>query len=369
MPSDLLRIVCFISDLDGGGAQRTMINLVKELPGHGIQPHLIVGRADGPLREAVPKKCEFTDLNLARTRQALWPLRAKIRELQPDLVFSTMLASNIIAAGSRLMLARAPKLVLRETNSHRARADLSGLTRRLAGWVYRQADGVVALSEGVRRELIEDYRLSENKVKTIHNPINLEHLKKNNSPAPWKDGAPVVLAAGRLTRQKGFDILLHGFAKSGSNWRLAIIGDGPDKAAIQTLANELGIGSQVMLPGFISDPIPWFKNAELFVLSSRWEGFGHVIVEAMACGTPVIATDCPWGPTDIITHKETGWLVESENTEALAEAIRRLTLDDAERCRLGSASIPAAERFAAPAISHQYAELFGSILSHGRGVL
>ena len=168
--------------------------------------------------------------------------------------------------------------------------------------------------------------------------------------------------AGRLVRQKGFDILLRAFAAMGAaGCRLAILGEGAERGTLTTLAGELGLSERIIMPGHVADPAPWFAHAAAFALSSRWEGFGHVLVEAMACGSPVVAFDCPHGPADIIEDGETGLLVPPQDAGALAGALDRVIEDREFAGRLGDAGQRAAGRFSAPAIARTYAALFDDL--------
>ena len=275
-----------------------------------------------------------------------------------------MLGTNILAATSMVGLDNPPALVVRETNSHRARGDLSFAQRAAAGWVYRSAPAVVALSEGVRRELMEDYRLEPGRVVTIHNPVDIEVFRSRASASacPWPGDGPVVVAAGRLVRQKGFDILLRAFAAmTSASARLAILGEGPEREALTTLAGELRVWERLIMPGHVTDPAPWFAHADAFALSSRWEGFGHVLVEAMACGAPVVAFNCPYGPTDIIQNEKTGLLLPPGDTHALTEGLDRLLADPELAGRLRSAGQMEARRFSAAGIARRYATLFDEL--------
>ena len=353
----------FLSDLDGGGAQRTTINLVRHWPEDRRRPTLAVARASGAGRPWLDG-IDPVDLGAGRLRRAFLPLRRLIGREKPDVVYSTMVGANIVTAASMIGLRHLPLLVVRETNSHRARDDLSRAQRAAAGWAYRRAAAVVALSEGVRRELIEDYRLEPGRVVTIHNPVDVDDFRKraSGSARPWQDGGPMVVAAGRLARQKGFDILLRAFAAMrASDVRLAILGEGPDRDALMGLAGELGLRERLIMPGHVADPAPWFAHAAAFALSSRWEGFGHVLVEAMACDTPVVAFDCPHGPADIVEDGETGTLVPPQDADALARALDRAIGNPAFAGRLCDAGQRAAMRFSAPAIARTYAELFDNL--------
>ncbi len=358
----------FLSDLDGGGAQRTTINLVRHWPEDRTRPVLAVARAAGPGRPWLDG-IHPVDLGAGRLRRAFLPLRRLIRRRRPELVYSTMVGANIVAATSVIGLRRPPLLVARETNSHRARGDLSRAQRGAAGWAYRRAAAVVALSEGVRGELVEDCRLELERVVTIHNPVDVDDFQKRarGSARPWPGEGPMVVAAGRLVRQKGFDILLRAFAQLRTkDARLAILGEGSDREALMRLAGELGVAERIVIPGHVADIAPWFAHAAAFALSSRWEGFGHVIVEAMACGAPVVAFDCPHGPADIIEDGRTGVLVPPLDGDALAAALDRVLGDGEFAQRLRAAGRPAAMRFSAPAIARAYAGLFDDLCAAAR---
>ncbi len=358
----------FLSDLDGGGAQRTTINLVRCWPEDRANPLLTVARASGTGRIWLDG-IKPVDLNAGQLRHALLPLRRLIRRRRPDVVYSTMVGANIVAATSVIGLRRPPLMVARETNSHRARGDLSRAQRRAAGWAYRRAAAVVALSEGVRGELIEDCRLEPERVVTIHNPVDVDDFSKwaSGSARPWEGVGPVVVGAGRLVRQKGFDILLRAFAGfSAPDARLAILGEGIERESLSRQARALGIAERIIMPGHVDNPAPWFNHAAAFALSSRWEGFGHVIVEAMACGAPVVAFDCPYGPADIVEDGKTGILLPPEDADAMASALNRVIRDPDLAARLGGAGRQAAKRFAAPIIARTYAALFDDLCATAR---
>jgi len=359
-----LRVMCVLPDLAVGGAQRTMVNLVNAFPDHGIDPSLVVTCARGPAEAWLARRDVLTSLDSGQVHRAWRPLRREIRRQKPDLVFSTMVDINILSAFA-MSGYRAPPLVVRETNSHRARGGLGRIRPALVRWAYRRAARVVALSDGVGEELIADYGLDPARVVTIHNPVDLEAF----SPAGRErhaGGPPTVLAVGRLQRQKGFDFLIDAFARlRTSSARLVLVGDGPDRAALEEQVRWLGLGDRVTFAGYASNPAEWMAKADLFVLSSRWEGFGHVIVEAMAAGAPVVAVDCPHGPRDIIASGENGVLVPAGDSVAdrLAAAIDGLLEDPDAAARLAERARHDAERFRPNRIAAQYADLFRRTLA------
>jgi glycosyltransferase involved in cell wall biosynthesis len=361
-----MRILCFLPDLGGGGAQRTLINLAAsfKLAGHDVI--LGAAQADGPARAWIDASVEMVAVGSGQLRNALFPLAKLLRERRPDVVLSSVLDANIVAAAARVF-AGTPRsgLVVRETNSQRARDDIGAVRRRLARHAYRSADAVVALSEGVRRELIEDFALRSDRVVTIHNPVEFDTLveeAKAAPPPPAKKDGLWIMGVGRLLRQKGYDRLIRAVASlQRPDVRLVLVGEGPDRAALQTQADELGIGDRLIMPGFVRQPMQWLAAADLFVLSSRWEGFGHVIVEAMAAGAPVIAFDCPHGPRDIIRNGENGILVPDADETALTAAISEL-LDNRDRAMAFATRAKAdAVRFSSATIAAQYLKLFAGL--------
>ena len=362
--------VFFLSDLDGGGAQRTTIDLVRHWPEDRPRPILAVARASGAGRRWLEGVAPI-DLGAGRLRWSLFSLRRLIRCRRPDIVYSTMVGANIVAATSTIGLRKPPLLVARESNNHRVRDDIPFLQRVAVGHVYRRAGAVVALTQDMRRALLEDYRLEPGRVVTIHNPVDVDDFRSRawDATRPWQGDGPVVVAAGRLVRQKGFDILLRAFAamRAGES-RLAILGEGPERDALATQAAALGVSGRLIMPGHVADPARWFAHAAAFVLSSRWEGFPHVLVEAMACGTPVAAFDCPHGPTDIIEDGKTALLVPPQDAHALARNLDRLLGNRELAGRLRDAAQRSASRFSAPAIARTYAALFDDLYVAARPV-
>ncbi len=364
-----LRVLCVLPDLDRGGAARTMVNLVNAFPGCGVEPRLVVFRGNGVARSWLDEPKRLLDLGLAHTRAAILPLRSALRAWGPDLVFSTMVDANIVAAFAAAGLRPRPIMVLRETNSHRARGDLGLLRRRAVAWAYRRADRLVALSGGVGRELVADYGLEPSRVVTVHNPVDVDGFRARaaaSGPPSWSDwasGGPVLVGVGRLTRQKGYDVLVDAMARlERRDARLVLLAEGPDRQALEARVAARGLRDRVRMPGFVEDPAPWLAHAAAFVLPSRWEGFGHVIVEAMACGAPVIATDCPYGPADIIRPGRTGLLVPPADPSALAAAIDGLLASPDVGRALAAAALADISRFSIGHIAGQYAGLFRELV-------
>jgi glycosyltransferase involved in cell wall biosynthesis len=239
------------------------------------------------------------------------------------------LATVAAARFSRVPL----RLVLSERNQISAKArEAAGawqqMLYRTVPYFYRAADAIVAVSGGVAADLAGFGRLPEKKIRVIHNPvfdIDVETRAQAPLTHPWfeRKGPPIILAVGRLHRQKGFDILLEAFAiaRAEVDCRLVILGEGPERTALLAMAERLGLAYDIDMPGFAENPFPLMRRAGVFVLSSRWEGFPNALVEAMACGAPVIAADCPSGPREILGGGRYGTLVPPENPQALGRAL------------------------------------------------
>ncbi len=367
MKTSPCRILFFLPDLDGGGSQRTLVNLAGALPRDRFTATLVAGRSDGPARDWLAGHVPLVDLQAPRLRWTLLPLRQRVKRERPHILFSSMPDANVAASLAVAGLRSRPGLILRETNSHRHREDLGWLHRKLIGWAYRRADAVVALSEGVRKELVEDCTLSPECTVTIHNPVNVADIAAATQAV--KDGiqevpstSQLIVGCGRLHRQKGFDLLIEAFADLDDvRARLVILGEGPERAALEALARTNGVADRVLMPGFESHPEKWLAQATIFVLPSRWEGFGHVLVEALAAGVPVVSAWAPHGPADILDDGETGIMVPTGNAAALGAAMDRLLIDEGLRGRLAGAGRKTAQRFSLPVIAGRYGDLIEDV--------
>lgn len=365
-----MRVLFFLSDLDGGGAQRTFVNLVNAMSQSDLEVALVVGRPGGAAQSWLRDEVVLFQLGVKRTRHAVRGLRQVVQKYQPDILVATMVDANIVATLAALGLRARTKVILRETNSHRARGDIRGLRRWLIKWAYRRADAVVSLSSGVGIELISEYRIEKKRVVTIGNPVDIHGITaksekfRGNTGTVKYNGVPILVAVGRLTRQKGFDLLIRAVSNVKFPFKLVILGEGPDRDILHDIAERQGMLDRLCMPGFVEDPISWLAHADLFVLSSRWEGFGHVIVEAMAAGIPVIATNCPYGPADIIENEVNGLLVPEGDIGALVDGIEELLKNKEKARKFVETGRKNLQCFDIKVIEAQYIELFRSICRH-----
>ena len=193
---------------------------------------------------------------------------------------------------------------------------------------YRSADTIIAVSNGVADDLSTMLKLKRNQINVIYNPVVSEHLIKNSREPvdhPWltSNKVPVILGVGRLTEAKNFNALIHAFSivVASIPARLIILGEGEQRDSLETIIDQLNLADQVDLPGFTNNPYPYMRCADLFVLSSIWEGLPTVLIEALSCGTKVVSTDCPSGPREILENGKWGTLVPVNNAEELANAM------------------------------------------------
>lgn len=334
------RLTLFIPSLNGGGAERVMVSLANGLSAKGLDVDLVLAREAGVYLTEVSRDVRIVDLGVRRTLETLWPLARYLRHERPATLISAMNYVNIIASWARRLSGAPCRLVLTEhANLSQLLADSSpamawGLPRLMRS-AYARADAIVAVSDGVADDLAAILRCNPRHIHTRHNPIETAALALKSTERldhPWfaPGQPPVVIAAGRLSPEKDFPTLIRAFSalRRRRPARLVILGEGGQRPALQALIDELGCGSDALLAGFQANPYKWMGRAAAFVLSSRWEGFGNVLVEAMACGTPVISTACPSGPEEILAGGRWGRLVAVGDADALADAIEQALLDE-----------------------------------------
>ena len=327
------KIALFFTGFAGGGAERVMIHLAEGLSERGNTVDLVVCNGRGPLRNEVPESVRLVNLGAPRIIASLPGLVRYLRRERPGVMLSAMASANCVAILARA-LARVPlRMVLSEHNMP-SLASAHGATLRarlmpkLMRWTYPAADCLVAVSYGVADDLSKIIELPRNRIEVIYNPVvtkRLNTLKEYPLNHSWfgPEQPPVVVATGRLTYQKDFSSLIHAFALVRQNMevRLMILGEGHDRRDLEDIVTKLGIEADVAMPGFVKNPYPYMRESAVFVLTSLTEGFGNALVEAMACGAPVVSTDCPSGPSEILEGGKWGALVPVGDVVGLSEAI------------------------------------------------
>jgi glycosyltransferase involved in cell wall biosynthesis len=327
------RLAILLPGLYDGGAERTLLNLAEGFVAKGFPVDLVLSRAEGPYMAQVPDSVRVVDLKAARVLMCLPALIHYLRSERPVALLSALYA-NIVAVWARRIAGVPQRVVLSEQNNLTSvcKGEKSlrwKLYPELAKWFYPWADGIIAVSKGVADDLALATKLPPDQIQVIYNPIVTPDLLKRSESLlehPWfRTGEPpVVLGVGRLTAQKAFSVLIEAFAlvRKSQRARLLILGEGEDRPMLEALTRQLGLQQDVDLPGFVSNPYPYMAHASLFVLSSRWEGLPTVLVEAMSLRTPVISTDCPSGPREILKSGQYGQLLPMDDPDAMALAIQ-----------------------------------------------
>jgi glycosyltransferase involved in cell wall biosynthesis len=318
----------------GGGAERSMANLARGLAERGHSVDLVLARAEGPYLEKLPNEVRIIDLKASRVVKSMPALMRYMRREKPDALVSSVDYVNLIALWARLLSGAKLRLVINEQNNISTNAVNSPRRRQqLVPWLarrfYKRADAIVAVSEGVKSDLAAVLRLPSERIDVIYNPSVIEQVVRAEARLdvehPWFQGqqVPTLLAVGRLTAQKDYPTLLRAFAKlrKEKQSRLVILGEGEDRSSLESLTRELGIDEDVSLPGFAGNPFAYMARATVFVMSSRWEGLPTVLVEALCCGVPVVSTDCPSGPREILNDPRCSRLVPVSDVDALYSAL------------------------------------------------
>lgn len=348
-----MRIALVITALGAGGAERVMITLANSWAARGWEVTLITFEPpDTPPYYPVDRRVELCQLGVASVSRPLWralrhgvrrvrALRAVLCARDPDLVISFLAKINVLTMLATRGLS-VPVVVSERNNPRRQlfRPTWRWLRERL----YGVAHCVVTPSRGVLESFPPAIR---RRGRVIPNPVDV------TAPVAPRRGTRQLVAVGRLVHQKGFDLLLDAFARIAPEhpeWTLVIWGEGELRAALEAQRDRLGLTQRVRLPGLTERPGQWVEDAEVFVLSSRFESFGNVITEAMVAGLPIVSFDCPWGPGDILADEVDGLLVAPESVEALAAGMRRLIADPELRQRLGEAAVQGVQRFRQDAI-------------------
>lgn len=315
-----------------------MVTLANGFAERGHKVDLVLAKAEGPYLADVNNQVRVVDLGAGRVIRSLPRLVRYLRRERPSALLSALNHANVVAVAAHRLAGSEARLVVSERNTASvSRKNAESLRGRwmhhLMRWAYPRAVAVVAVSDGVGDDLAATIGLARDRIHTIYNPVVDERLlARSREPVshPWfgPDTPPVILGVGRLTPQKDFATLIRAVARvrQGRDVRLMILGEGELRGELEGLLRSLGLEHDAALSGFVDNPFAYMRQAAVFVLSSRWEGLPGVLIQAMACRTPVVSTDCPSGPAEILENGRWGRLVPVGDAESLAEAIAA-TLD------------------------------------------
>ena len=367
------RLAFYLPSLRLGGAERVTVTIANYLADAGYDIDLVVSTYDGNFRDAVSSSITIVDLDPPSVPgvgvlTSIPALARYIRQNRPQMLISALTHANIVAAVSATLSNSGTTMVVTEHNTFGHQSGFkNNAAVALAKIVYSLADRVITVSEGARQSYVQNTPLDPEDVVTLYNPVDVNDVRRTAREGvdePWlrDDDVEVVLTVGRLESQKQQNMLLRAFARCAERRpraRLIIVGKGSRRAELEALAKQLGIDDRVKFTGFVDNAYAYMRTADVFVLSSRNEGLPTVLIEALACGCPIVSTDCPSGPREILADGEYGRLTPVGDPDALAEAIVA-TLEsppDAE------ALTRRADDFAPEVVMDEYVQFIESYLS------
>lgn len=371
-----LKISFFIPELGIGGAERTVIRLSNDLNRRGNLINIICING-GKISHELDDNIDISIINSPSVPQigilsSVPYISRCLQKSSPDILISFMKHANIAALLSHRVSSFDFPIIVSERNHLSTSLEQKNSINRvimklMINQLYDHADQIVSLSEGVAEDLRQTTKISSDKITVIYNPVVSSKLKERSKQSvdhPWLNDmdTDVILGAGRLVDQKDFTTLISAFslvADQHDNTRLIILGEGERRQELKEQIKQLGIEDIVQLPGQVTNPYPFMRSASVFVLSSAWEGFGNALVESMACGCPVVATDCQSGPREITNDGEYGSLVPVGDYEKMALEICNSLDEPLQETKF----MQRAADFSVESISSQYLSLFEDIIN------
>ena len=376
---DKVKLLCLGVDLEGGGAERAQVVFLRHLDRELFAPKVVYLRRSGPLLTELPQDISIRFLfdtnvlpssSLRKPKNLLYVFNHLSRHIREADVVFVMIEGGLTYLGVTLaQLMGKPVITWLEVNWSDMLKDRANWHRWISRRIYPLAHGIIAVSKGAADDLCAFAPGACSRIRVIPNPIDLALIyRKAKGPTPeWVEGwfdKPVAVAVGRLHRQKGFDLLISAFAQAveaGMDWKLLILGEGAERVRLERQVAALGLQARVRLPGFVSNPYPFMRRSNLFVLSSRYEGLPTVLIEALALGLPVVSTDCPSGPREILGDQYP-FLVPVENPQELARVLIQ-AMKAVEAGAMNSREYVAlAKAYDAPKVTREISELIIHIL-------
>jgi glycosyltransferase involved in cell wall biosynthesis len=375
MVTKRLKVLFVIADLSGGGAQKVLVTILHHLDRRQFIPMLVISHERGEfLAELDPdvkvyfleRKGKYSFFRL------VFRLARILRDERPEIAMSLLFHANVLLVLARMFAWFSGAKVILSEHISRIGYDHDWVGRWMIRILYPFATRIVAVSKGVKEDLSNYFAIAGRQIEVIYNPVDLERIAESarmeSNGKPETGGGPVVVAVGRMINiQKGFDVLLKAFrqVRMNASSQLVFIGDGPDRAFLEEMASDLGVKEDVRFLGFQINPYKYMARSTVFAFPSIYEGFGCVLVEAMSLGLPVVSTDCPHGPSEIITQESCGLLVPVGDENALARALLHLLQDDGIREKMAVEAKNRAESFSAKHIVRQYEKMFSGLTEIG----
>jgi glycosyltransferase involved in cell wall biosynthesis len=344
MKNKTCKVLFLIPTLTGGGAERVITTLLRHLDRSRFRLTLgVIDMRGAVFQEDLPPDVSLVDLGSARVRFALFRIIRLVWSVQPRVVVSTLGHLNLALTILRPFLPSGVRIIGRETivvSEGLSEYHMPRVWKTMYRVLCKRLDHVVCQSTDMQNDLAQKFFVPPERMTVIHNPVDIvairtlagESIESENTDNSRHPGTIQLVAAGRLAYQKGFDLLIEALALCNDpRLRLQILGDGPLAVELADLASRLGVADQCQFLGFRRNPYPFFSAADAFVLSSRYEGFPNVILEALACGTPVIATPAPGVGRELLASIASCELAAAVSASALADAIKRWCARDVQR--------------------------------------
>ena len=355
-----ISILFILPDLETGGAERIVTTIANHLPRSMFEPKIMLLRKEGGYLEFLKDDVEVIDLKTPRIRHSLLPILKEIRKRKPDIVFSGFGEVNAYLALFIKFFSKI-KFIARETNvvsKHVTRKEI-----RFFYKFYNNYDKIICQSDDMQNDLIENFKIKKQKLVKINNPVDFEFINEklaiSEKPKSFRDDFKNVVAIGNLSSRKGFDNLLKVFSHlKNEKILLHILGDGRDKEILHQMKKDFGL-ENVIFHGQQKNPYQFLKFADLFILSSRYEGFPNVLLEAGACGTYSLANNCPGGITEIIQSGINGEISYIENHQEFACNILRILQDNHDSADIKNSI---SSRFSKEIILDKYENIFKEIV-------
>lgn len=357
------RIAVLLPDLRAGGAEKLHVNLATEWVSRGVTVEFVLRQARGELIPLLPEGASLVDLKVRRVRSLFWPLVRYLREARPDVLLVAMWPLTAIAPLAARWAGFRGRIVISEHSpqslAYRHKGWFHSIVLRASTWLgYRLANVRIGVSSGVANDMAKLSRMPREAIKVQYNPAALGRARPGAPVLPPElqgVSGPRILAVGTLKVVKRFDLAIEAFARLPASLgaTLCIVGEGQERGALEGRIEAQGLGRRVLLPGYVADPMPWYSSADLFILSSDYEGFGNVIVEALEQGVPVVSTDCPSGPREILEDGKYGRLVPVGDSDALARAMLESLQSQHDHAALKAR----ARHFALDKVADQYLDL------------
>jgi glycosyltransferase involved in cell wall biosynthesis len=331
-----MKIILILSSLNGGGSERVMVTLANKFAQDGYLVDLVIIRNVGCYAGELDSRVSIVDLNSLKALHSIIPLSNYIKGLQrvkDCCILSSMRHINLLSIASKIIARSSVRLVIREANTYsvitkNTKSFKSILIDLFAKFLYSKADAIIAPSEGVANDLVKLNSSLSPRVNIIYNPVDIDTIYKSSKESVDfgfdTSKTSVVLAVGSLIQQKNFRMLVQAFSKvvKTTDSVLVILGEGKEFNDLLKLSKDLGISDKVIMPGFVRNPFAYMSKAKVFVLSSIYEGLPNVLLQAASLGVPIVATDCPSGPKEILENGKWGKLVAINDVDKMASAIQ-----------------------------------------------